>query len=53
MLKAMNKPSKKLPTYQQLADVLGVTKGAVGQYNKRKRELMLKGLFYELNFEKL
>ncbi len=40
----MKAKKRELPTYQQLADYLGVTKGAVGQYNPKKRELMLIGL---------
>ena len=37
----------KLPTYKELAKDLGVSDSAVKQYNRRKRELMLKGLLFE------
>ena len=35
---------KKMPTQTELAKYLGVTKGAVSQYDNTKRDLMLKGL---------
>ena len=38
---------KRLPKYKELAADLGVSESAVKQYNKRKRELMLKGMLYE------
>ena len=37
----------KKPTYEELGKEFGVTRGAVQQYPKRKRSLMLKGLFLE------
>lgn len=37
----------KLPTYKELASELRVSESAIKQYNKRKRELMLKGLYLE------
>ena len=48
----MKKP--KLPTYKELAQSLNppVSESAVKQYNKRKRELMLKGLYFENEIEK-
>lgn len=41
----------KLPTYKQLAIYLGVSESAIKQYNPKKRELMIVGL-YEKNKEK-
>ena len=46
----MEKEKKyKKATQKQLAEYLGVTPGAVSQYDKKKLELMLLGLFVKNN----